>query len=51
MRNNVEKKVLKTLKSISDSQVRNTIENRCHWWLYEPKMPKAVAKMKQEKNK
>ena len=41
--------LLKSIKSISDSQVNKVIDGRCFIWCYEPVMPNKIKQMKKER--
>ena len=49
MRDKLEKGMLKAIKAASDQQIKNTIDKKCIWWIYEPKVPK-IIKSKQMKS-
>lgn len=40
----LNKKIFNAIKKLSDSQINNTIEGRCLFLCYQPKIPKKLRK-------
>lgn len=40
--NQISRKLLKKVKDVSDKQINNTIEGRCLFLCYQPKIPKKL---------
>ena len=49
MKEMLQNRMLKTVKAVSDHNVKGAISTRCVFFCYEPKAPKAIEKMKNKK--
>ena len=41
---NMNKKILKSVKKLADKEIHNTIDGKCLFLCYQPKIPKSLKK-------